>query len=63
MRLVQRLAEVERASRTTKVDYRIFWHDELLPCEEHVRCHVEVTTGEHHTNVFTLTFADETMAR
>ncbi len=34
----------------------LFWHDEVEPCLDHSRCHVEVATGVHHHDVVVLSW-------
>ena len=61
MRLDRRLTLLERhmSERTGAwVPPRLFWHDELVPCNEHLGCDIEIATGEHHAGVIHLTFGD-----
>ena len=57
MKLTARLSKLERKSSQRSVrpkGVRIFWDDELYPCNEHTSCDVARETGEHHVGVLHL---------
>ena len=60
-RLASRLVTVEWALRprgqVTTIE--VYWHDELVKCELHPACGVEVTSGKHHRDLIRLGFFDE----
>ena len=48
MSIATRLKAIERQRQgADKLEVRTFWHDELVACEKHQDCEIEVATGEH----------------
>jgi hypothetical protein len=54
--LSSRLRLLESLASGRRTEVRLFFHDQLAPCRQHARCHLEVATGTHHRNVIQLSF-------
>jgi hypothetical protein len=56
--LLRRLASLEDHRPSSVSSLRLFWADEIGPCEEHRNCSVEQATGLHIADPVRLSFSE-----